>query len=83
MFNRLKLIFIAYALLISHTAAFAVERVDTQKKVSAPLDFILNNRLIKNSDVIDTTAEEITLKKIGLINGLTLRAYLNRELANK
>lgn len=41
MFNRLKLIFIAYALLISHTAAFAVERVDTQKKVSAPLDFIL------------------------------------------
>lgn len=72
MFNRLKLIFIAYALLISHTAAFAVERVDTQKKVSAPLDFILNNGLIKNSDVIDTTAEEITLKKIGLINGLTL-----------
>ncbi|MCR4181111.1 hypothetical protein NUK50_13560 [Providencia vermicola] len=72
MFNYLKLLLIAYTLLTHTTAIFAVELSDENNKLPSQLAFLLDDNLANNTEAIETTAEEISLKKMGLTHGVTL-----------
>ncbi|MEX9822230.1 hypothetical protein [Providencia vermicola] len=63
MFNYLKLLLIAYTLLTHTTAIFAVELSDENNKLPSQLAFLLDDNLANNTEAIETTAEEISLKK--------------------
>ncbi|MFY3771661.1 Cellulose synthase 1 [Providencia manganoxydans] len=68
----MSLLLIISMLLMQSITAFAQQLESEYTKLSTDLDFILNNNLSDNKNNVETTSEEISLKKLGLTKGLTL-----------
>ncbi|MEQ5209357.1 hypothetical protein ABN217_20585, partial [Proteus sp. fly-1067] len=68
----MSLLLIISMLLMQSITAFAQPLESEYTKLSTDLDFILNNNLSDNKNNVETTSEEISLKKLGLTKGLTL-----------
>lgn len=68
----ITLLLIMNMLLMQCITVYAQPLESEYKKLATDLDFILSSNLPDNKNNVETTSEEISLKKLGLTNGLTL-----------
>lgn len=68
----INLLLIISILLMQSITAFAEPFESEYKKLATDLDFILSSNLSDEKNDVETTSEEISLKKLGLTKGLTL-----------